>query len=233
MDYERSIFRVQQALWQQDASQNLTSILSIDASTPTRSDTPASSSHKLSTGAVVGIVVGAIVLCLLIAGAAIWYFLRKRKREKRKKITPESTIHDEQAEAGDSSKPTELGGDAKGPAEFPGDGNYYSSDKKLGGAEVEGSPAPSNRAEVQGTPGGVEMEGSRGGVEMEGSRGGVEMDGNSPRVEMDGRSQNQYFELPANDYLDPRASRGTSRRARDRINSNPRFSWRKSRAEDL
>ena len=115
----------------------------------------------------------------------------------------------------------ELQGDAKGPGELIGDGDYYAPDKKPGGAEMEGSPAPTDRAEVQGTPGGIEMEGSRGGAEIEGS----------PLPEMDGSGQQEIYEMAANEYLGPRRPRSASNRQGDRNQPKSRWSWRRNRDE--
>lgn len=217
MDYERSIFKVSQALWQENASQNLTSILSVNASTPRLS--PATPQpNKLSSGATAGIAVGAVVLCLFIVGAAVFYFWRKRRRGHQIP-EPDGTDANAEVDGTSHSKATELHGDVKVPGELNGDGDYFSSDKKLHGAEMEGSPAPGDRAEVQGTPGGVEMEGSRGGAEMEGSS----------VPEMGHGGHNEVFELPANEYLAPGSPRAASNRGRERIESNPRRSWRRSR----
>lgn len=113
----------------------------------------------------------------------------------------------------------ELYSDVKVPGELNGNEGYFSPDRKLHGSEMEGSPAPGDRAEVQGTPGGVEMEGSRGGAEMEGSS----------VPEIGTGEQNEVFELPANEHLAPGSPRGTSRRGREKINLNPRTNWRRSR----
>ena len=179
VDYERSTFRVSQAKWTPNASQNITNILSPADSTPTVSPSKPDSSHKLSTGATVGIIVAAICLCLLLIGVSVGWFLWRRKKRRDAKLDSQNST-DEKAEFPDTSqkRPTELDGDAK----------------EKQGMEMEGSPGPkSDRAEAPGTPGGVEMEGSRGGAEMEGS--GV--------AEMDGRGPGEVFELPAGDFLAP------------------------------
>ena len=191
VDYERSTFRVSQAIWTPNASQNITTILSVDDSTPTLSPSKPDPSHKLSTGATIGIIVAAVCLCLLLIGAAIGWFLWRRSKRRKSKQTPEDNIG-EKPEIEDTSpqKANELHSDANTPGEVEGDGTFYGHSKKHG-LEMEGSPGPdSNRAEAPGTLGGVEIEGSRGGIEMEGSR----------VPEMDG-GQGEVFELPAGDYL--------------------------------
>lgn len=157
-----------------------------------------------------------------MVGAVIFYFWKKKKRDRS---TLESDDNDEVVEVGDTSasKPMELQGDVERPGELIGNGEYFAPEKKFGDNEMEGSPGPTSRVEVEGTPGGVEMEGSRGGVEMEGS----------PLPEMDGRGYDELFELPANnEHPNPRSTRAPSQRRRERVSSNPRFSWRRSRGEE-
>lgn len=200
VDYERSTFKVQPALWDANASHNITSILSVNASTPQRSGNP--NPHKLSTGATAGIAVAAVVICLLILGVGLYWFFRKKRRGHNK---PDGSQSDPQAEIADTSteKPGELTGESKLPNELTGDEEYHGPRKRKG-AEMEGSPAP--RAEAPGSHGGVEMEGTRGGVEMEGS--GL--------PEMDGGGQAEIYELPAEDHATPRSATGSSNRKRER-----------------
>ncbi|KAL8822800.1 MAG: hypothetical protein Q9191_006468 [Dirinaria sp. TL-2023a] len=221
VDYERSTFKVQPALWEANASQNITSILSVNASTPQRSGNQ--NPHKLSTGATAGIAVAAVVICLLILGAGLYWFFRKKRRGYNK---PDGSQSDPQAEIADTSpeKPGELTGESKLPNELTGDEEYYGPGKRKG-AEMEGSPAP--RAEAPGSHGGVEMEGTRGGVEMEGS--GL--------PEMDGGGQAEIYELPAEDHPTPRSATGSSNRKRERGRSSKgrsgegeRWSQRRDRA---
>ena len=200
MDYERSTFRVSQAIWTPNASQNITTILSVDDSTPTLSPSKPDPSHKLSTGATIGIIVAAVCLCLLLIGAAIGWFLWRRGKRRKSDKTSEDNIG-EKPEIEDTSpqKANELHSDANTPGEVEGDGTFYGHNKK-NDLEMEGSPGrDGNRAEAPGTLGGVEIEGSRGGIEMEGSR----------VPEMDG-GQGDVFELPAGDYL----TAGTGRERR-------------------
>ena len=194
VDYERSTFRVSQAKWTPNASQNLTSILSIDAATPSKSPSNPDSSHKLSTGATIGIIVAAVCLCLLLIGAGAWWFFWRRKKGRSDK-TPEEDSTGEKAEFEDTSppKPSELQGESSGPGEVEGDGTYYGPNKRKHGLEMEGSPGPdANRAEVPGTHGGAEVEGS-------------------PVPEMDG-GRSEVFELPAGDFL--AVGTGSERRGR-------------------
>ena len=202
VDYERSTFKVQPALWDANASQKLTSILSVNASTPEPSGNP--TPHKLSIGATAGIAVGAVVICLLIVGAGVYWFFRRRRGYKRS----DGTESNEQAEIADTSigKPGELTGESKRPNELTGDEEYYGPEKRKG-AEMEGSPVPIvGRAEAPGSHGGVEMEGTRGGVEMEGS----------PLPELDGGRQAEIYELPAGDVSTTRATRAPRNRERER-----------------
>ena len=202
MDYERSSFRVSQALWTPNASQNITAILSVNDATPTLSPSKPDPPHKLSTGATIGIIVAAVCFCLLLIGAAIGWYLWRRVKRRKSEQTSEDNIG-EKAEIEDTSTPkaNELHSDANTPGEMEGDGTFYGYNKKHG-LEMEGSPGrDSNRAEAPGTLGGVEIQGSRGGIEMEGSR----------VPEMDG-GHGEVFELPAGDYL----SAGTGRERRGR-----------------
>lgn len=195
VDYERSKFSVSQAKWIPNASQNITSILPPSISDSTHKP---DSTHKLSTGATVGIIVAAVCFCLLLIGAGIrWYMWSKGKRRASEK-SPTEDAANEKAEFEDTSpqKPNELHGDVNLPGEVEGDGTYYGPTKKHG-LEMEGSPGPASvRAEAPGTPGGVEMEGSRGGFEMEGS-GVPKGAGERPEI----------FELPAGDNLGVGAGR--------------------------
>ncbi|CAF9934917.1 MAG: hypothetical protein HETSPECPRED_009407 [Heterodermia speciosa] len=202
VDYERSTFHVSQAIWTSNASQNITTILSVDDSTPTLSPSKPDPSHKLSTGATIGIIVAAVCFCLLLIGAAIgWFLWRRGKRRKSEKISENNIGEKSEIEDTSPQKPNELHSDANTPGEVEGDGTFYGNNNKHG-LEMEGSPGrDSSRAEAPGTHGGVEIEGSRGGIEMEGSR----------VPEMDG-GQGEVFELPAGDYL--MAGTGRERRGR-------------------
>ena len=216
VDYERSNFRVSQAIWTPNASQNITTILSVNDPTPTLSPSKPDPSHKLSTGVTVGIIVAAVCLCLLISAAIGWLLRRRRKRRKSGKTSEDNIGEKPEIEDTSPQKINELHSDANTPGEVEGDDTFSGHNKKHG-LEMEGSPGrDSNRAEAPGTFGGVEIEGSRGGIEMEGSM----------VPEMDG-GQEELFELPAGDYLSAgtgrergRKSPGTSR-SRANLNNPP------------
>ena len=210
VDYERSTFQVAQAKWIPNATQNLTAILTREAATPSEVASP-SKSNKLSTGAMIGIIVGTVCLSLLLLGAGVYWFFWARKKRRGDEIVDE-TLTGEKVEFEDTSppKPNELQGDSTGLGEVEGDGTYFRPNKIKHGVEVEGSPAPdSDRVEAPGTPGGVEMEGSRGGAEMEGS--GV--------PKMESRGHREVFELPAGDYS--LAGTGGERRNPSRSSRSP------------
>lgn len=152
---------------------------------PSQPDSP----NKLSTGATVGIIVAAVCLCFLLIGAGVGWFLWRKKNRREPKTDSGGTTEKAEFEDTSPQNPTELHGDATTPGEVEGDGSFYGPIKKHGW-EMEGSPAPSDRAEAPGTHGGLEMEGSRGGVEMDGN-GLPEMDG----------GRREVFELPAENYL--------------------------------
>ena len=74
-DFERNNFTIAQAVSTNSATQNLQAIHSTNQ--------PANSnSHKLSAGAIAGIIVGAVLGLLLLALLIWWFFIRKKKSEK-------------------------------------------------------------------------------------------------------------------------------------------------------
>lgn len=97
-DYERRIFNVSQCAWNEGAEENIVTILANSAtntgeSTPTSSSSSHSSDSSggssLSTGAIVGIAIGAVAAVILIAVAA-FFFLRRRKQDAASE--PEQSI---------------------------------------------------------------------------------------------------------------------------------------------
>ena len=136
------------------------------------------STNKISTGAIIGIAVGAVVLIILTAGLIGFCLLKRRKKRKSRE---ESEKKDGVNLFGD--KP-EMDGTAKPPMT-----ELYAPDKhreemdstsKVELAGLGGASAYDKNA--------AEMAGSRGGVEMEGTKGGVEMEASKPhlRSEMEG-----------------------------------------------
>ncbi|KAK4860998.1 hypothetical protein LT330_004729 [Penicillium expansum] len=90
-DYERRVFNVSQCTWNEGAEESIVTILASSATTTsesTKSPTSSSSSDSdtsssgssLSTGAIVGIVIGAVAAITLIA-LGVFFFLRRRKQD--------------------------------------------------------------------------------------------------------------------------------------------------------
>lgn len=157
VDYERSTFSVSQSVFSEVAEPKLTPILPpSDDVTIMAKPQPSNPSKKLSPGAVAGIVVAVVTLCLLAFGT--FFFIRRRRR-RRSEDEPRSSRLKNQVELDGIQKPAEADDMA---ARKPG-------------LEMEGNNTPTsldvrfrNAAEVPGSNAGVEIEGSRGGVEMEG-----------------------------------------------------------------
>jgi hypothetical protein len=83
VDYERSKFTVSQVRWDQNANQQIVAIPSVNSSSSnsTASSTSKPSHSSLSTGAIVGIAIGAIVIVVLIIAGI--FLAIKRSRDKR------------------------------------------------------------------------------------------------------------------------------------------------------
>lgn len=71
--------------------------------TPTRSDLPATSinsmdrlqtSHKLSPGAIAGIVIGVLVGTIILGAAVVWLLTKKKKRTRDQALIPEGTSYE-------------------------------------------------------------------------------------------------------------------------------------------
>ena len=173
MNYERSNFSVAQNLWVENAPQHILPIASINSTTP--AVTTSQKSSGISIGAIVGIVVGVVVLLLLAAAAAFFVI---RGRRKKIKEAGKSEVEED-----DPFRKAEMDGNGKPPI-----GELYAEGKA---GEVDSS----SKVEMQGSQPGAsavdkknmaEIEGSRGGVEMEGTVGGMEMEGSRLRAEMAG-----------------------------------------------
>ncbi len=164
-------------MWVENAPSEIIAIRAANSTNPLVTKTTQKSG--ISTGAIVGIVVAVVVVSLLAAAGAAYFIIRKRQK-KKKEI--ESKKEEEEG-----FRKAEMDGTGKPPI-----GELYSEDK-LGEADS------SSKIEMQGSQPGIaaydknkaEMEGSKGGVEMEGTKSGVEMEGSRLRAEMDG------------DYLSP------------------------------
>ena len=158
VNYERSTFSVSQSVFPEVAEPKLTPILPpSDDVTITGNPQPSNPSKKPSPGAVAGIVVAIVTLCIVAFGT--FFFVRRRRRRRRcSEVEPGSSRLKDQVELDGIQKPAEADVTA---ASKPG-------------LEMEGNNAPTSldarrhAAEVPGSNADVEMEGSRGGVEMEG-----------------------------------------------------------------
>lgn len=176
VDFERANFSLSQATFIENAEQKLIPILSKDDASPniTITHDPPKSSRSLSGGAVAGIVVG-IALILLI-GAAVFIIRRRRAHNgKETKVEEPERLSD---------KP-ELDGQGK-----PFIGELYNPHGEADSREVfktnlelDATTQP-QRAEMQGSHGGIEMVGSRGGAELEGGNAAVELEAISLPVEL-------------------------------------------------
>ena len=174
VDYERRRFAVSQAVFPDNAAQQITPIVSVNDSAITT--TTATPSKKISGGAIAGIVIGIIaIIALIIAGALLYW-----RRSKHPKSSAKPTSPDLSNELEDS-KPL-----PHGVGELQANGNTEPS--HLGD---EGAFSPNRKTEMEGTTplsekSRVELEGSRGRVEMEGSpKMAHEVPGSATAYEMD------------------------------------------------
>ena len=144
-------------------------------------------SKSISTGALVGIIVAA-VLILGIAAAGIFFLFRRRKRRKAKGTDETDGVYG-------LHKP-ELDGTVKGPlGELYTEGKLGETDSsskiEMQGSDIDVS-ADKHRAEMEGSKGilASEMEGTKGVLrsEMEGTKGVLrsEMEGTPQNPEMEG-----------------------------------------------
>ncbi|KAL8871203.1 MAG: hypothetical protein Q9174_002913 [Haloplaca sp. 1 TL-2023] len=178
VDYERKNFSVSQAAFVEGATSKLMPILSPDAVSANATSSGQGSS-ALPTPVMAGIIVGIVAFCLLVIGATVTFFWKRRRARMRlaaqqaQETSKEEQYQKPELDSTSTIPPGELN------AEF-GDGKYRPP-------EVEGSPGPrGDVAEAEGQHGGTEMEGTKGGVEMAGSGGVAEMDGSKGRAEMNG-----------------------------------------------
>ncbi|KAL8693775.1 MAG: hypothetical protein Q9218_001471 [Villophora microphyllina] len=185
VDYERSTFSVAQAAFVEDANPNLVAIQPVNATSNNATSTSAASKHradKISSGALAGIIVGVIALCLIIAGA-VGLVLWKRRRSRRSKVV---SVHD-------TIKDAELDSTSTMPV---GELNDQFGDGKYRPPEVEGSAGSRGKlAEAAGSLGGTEMEGTRAGTELPGSGGITEMDAKGTAIHE--LNAVHVYELPA------------------------------------
>jgi len=198
-NYEFSNFSVSQNIWVENAPSQIESIAAANSTAKPPLTKVPENSNKVSTGAIIGIAVAAVVLIILAAGLT-WFCVRKKRKSRKEK---------EEAEKKDDLDPfggkPEMDGTSRDPIT-----ELYAPDKR--GEEMDSS---SSKVELAGKEGAsaydkntAEMAGSRGGVEMEGTKGGVEMEASRPhlRSEMEGdhlapiemyAGSHGLFELPS------------------------------------
>lgn len=186
VDYLQSNFSVSQHTWDADQKSHIVSILPPDSTTTsapgsssTATDTPgdraASGSSGLSTGAIVGIVIGVVALLAIISG--LFFYLRSRKRKAAEKeaalATAAATLGDDEENKDDPDTPTpesaaltEMYAPPKIPEELQG--NYYDGHEVAAG-DVQ------RAAELHAQTRQVELEGEIIRYEMEAPHGMHEM----------------------------------------------------------
>lgn len=148
-DYERSNFSISQCQWVENAAQNIIAIPSIDGTANAMTAPPSS----LGTGAVVGIVVGGILL--LVLGGLFAYAFAKRKwpfKHVRKPRAEDGasgrdtdTMSDKAEMDAHLSERVEMESPYEGAKEMPGEmagntGLKYLPNTPPG--ELQGSPTP-------------------------------------------------------------------------------------------
>ena len=211
VNHEQSNFSVSQSIFSEAAEQNLVPILSPSANL-TINTQPSPPSKKLSTGAIAGIAIAVVILCVLALSTI--FFIRRRRQS-----------HDKDARSNDPTDQVELDGIHK-PAEADNAAEWKA------GLEMEGNNTPVGAvkgrrlAEIPGSEIGAEMEGSRGGVEMDdGARpAAIELDaGPIPVHEMPSPEPLTTTTTPAREDSIP-GSRGTPlQRPEDSRGPSPRF----------
>ena len=151
-----------------DTSQNITITKNNPPSGP-------AASHKLSSGAIAGIAIAIIILCVLVLGAI--FFVVRRRRRDRERLDTGAHDPDTKLELEGMNKP--VVGELYSPHGEADSREAFKSDLEMEGSKPISILDAKNRrlAEVAGTTGGAEMEASRGGVEMEtGHPAAVELD---------------------------------------------------------
>lgn len=129
----------------------------------------------MSSGAIAGIAIAIIILCILVLGA-IFFVIRRRRRD-RERLGTGAEDSDTKPELEGMNKP--VVGELDSPHGEADSREAFKSDLEMEGSKPISILDAKNRrlAEVVGTTGGAEMEASRGGVEMEtGHPAAVELD---------------------------------------------------------
>lgn len=199
VNYEQNNFSVSQNSWSPNAPSQIIPIAAASNATTSKITKITTPSHKLSTGAIVGIIV-AVVSLIILTAIAIFYVIKHRS--KRRKLEKEETEGDEMTPFHKAEMDATPAG--KAPFGEPPYGDKFGEEMdggtKLGmdmrkGSEMEGSNpdlvlAAKLKSEMEGDAGVLRAEapGSEGVLraEAEGSSRGWEMDGsNGPlRAEM-------------------------------------------------
>ena len=174
VDYERKSFAISQAVFSDNAAQQITPIQSVNDSAITT--TTATPSKKISGGAIAGIVIGIIaVIALIIAGALLYWRRLKHPKSPAKPTTPDlsNELEDSKPLPHGAGELSAIGNSEPGHLDDEG---AFSPDRKM---EMEGTTPLSEKSRI-------ELEGSQGRMEMEGSpKMAHEMPGSSAAYEMD------------------------------------------------
>ncbi|KAJ9643450.1 hypothetical protein H2199_004129 [Coniosporium tulheliwenetii] len=105
VDHERSNFSVSQCVWEYGAAQDIVAIPSLERSSTAADGTPGgqSTSSSLSTGAIVGIAVGAAAATALIALLIFFLWWRRRKQKPK----PEDEASSDDSSTSEPAEPPE------------------------------------------------------------------------------------------------------------------------------
>ena len=201
VNYEYSNFSVSQNRWDPTAPSQIISIPAKSNATTSKITKITTPSHKISTGAIIGIIV-AVVALIIACAIAVFYILKRRKKRRKTgkdgmdgdELTPFQKAEMDATPAGKApldDSPYKIGEEMEGSNPDLGAGMRKGSEMEGSNpdlaakfkSEMEGdagamrAEAPGSggvlRAEAPGSEGTfrAEAEGSRGGWEMDGSRG--------------------------------------------------------------
>lgn len=146
VDYERGNFSVSQCTWQDGAPAQIESIVSSSYSaTPSPTSSPtsdaATGSKKLSSGAIAGIAIGAVLVVAAAAGLAYFFFVVRRKRANA--VNEEQPTHPAVPQAS-------YLGQAR-PGEVTGTDSYYGQARPGGVVGTDSYYGQARPGEVAGT----------------------------------------------------------------------------------